>query len=239
MRESEIGCLVAVVFCALMLGLYLLSFLLDPTLDSRPELSRQLEVWSMQIDPNSIEVCGPNLIRNGDFEDPNTQNWYSRGEFSQKKEQEIMEGVGWNDSRGVMLSLTPEKDSAGFYAADDNCFQSVEITHPPEFVLVTCRVRTEGLSADERASLFIACYSEDRQYMTYSVFGRLSRVGSAPIGGTSPWTKIVLAVPVHPDTERMEVKITVWVEAREKDKRVFVDDIQAFPAARKSEKSIK
>jgi len=208
------GCLlsIAVVF-ALFIGLII--FLL-----SGEKYSLKLEGYNSPINPDSLVVVGENLIHNGDFEDHDSDMW--RFAF-QEKEGKILDRVGRNNSRGIMLVLKQDNGRDSFN-------QSIDLDDPPEVVVVTAWVKTEDLQCEVGAHVVVESSSQAQEHEVR--YGSVGVVKSKKVSGNTPWTQLRFAALIHPDTD--EIRVFGSVGGGRSRGKVFFDDIQAFPASRRS-----
>jgi hypothetical protein len=204
--------LVVLIFGTIIVG----AFLSDED-DAKPIQGVDLRKWSTPLDPNTVEIVGDDLLVNGDFEGPNTAMWPSH-----KNRWKVVEGAGREDSRGLVSSPDPNTFWVVFG-------QDVNFTDLPEVLFVTGWVRTEGL-ARKAAYLYVACRSTE--VPEYRVpYGQTGNASSERIGGTSAWTKLIIAAPIHPAT----TSISIVGRAEGPEGKAFLDEIHAYAAVRKAE----
>jgi hypothetical protein len=189
--------------------------------DLKPIQHVDLRKWSTPLDPNTVEIVGSDLVVNGDFEDPNTAMW-----VASPNRWQIIDGTGRDNSRGSVLSpVDPNKFWVG-------CHQSIKSAKLPDVLLVTGWVRTKGLAPRKTAGFYVACTSSEVP-QNRSPYGQTGNASSERMGGTSPWTKLIIAAPIHPAT----TSILVGGSAQSPKGKAFFDDIHAYPAIRKAERA--
>ena len=181
------------------------------------------------IDRESTEICGSDLIIDGDFENTVVKYYDSEllriGKWSFRHNHPsefigITKGKGRNDSKGVWMSFS---NNPGF----DRFSQIIAYEKLPEVILVEGWVRTDDLQG-EGAELTIVFQNHEIIFGSnkYDNEGMLAHVESNFISGTNPWTKISLALRVPPVAE----EILLIVSAHGEKGKAFFDDFHVYPA---------
>ena len=92
-------------------------------------------VWIRPIASESVEICGPGLLQNWDFEQEDNHAWHCS---NFQKSEKFVDGVGRQGSRGVVLSITPNE-------ATDSFWQNVSLDELPATLLVEGWIKTEDV----------------------------------------------------------------------------------------------
>lgn len=175
--------------------------------------------YNKNISPDKVQVCGPSLVRCGDFENEDAFNYWNIN--ADEKNRRILDGIGYKGTKGFVLILG-QNCQLSFLS------QKLDYETTPEALLVEAWVKTVDMGELSRALVSICCINPEINYnwKGQEIYGQLAVAHSKKFSGTTPWNKIKFALMIPDKT----TEISITIEAAGPIGKAYFDEIKVCPA---------